>query len=298
MANLIPPSIMAVVYGATGNVSIGGLFLGGIAPGVMIGIGLMIYAYFFGPVGIKKQRATVAELAGALRGSALPLMIPLIIMGGILSGWFTPTEAGMIASVYILVVLIPALNRGHLRFLLWDFIYTGMLYAIPLAAVAGASAFGWMLGYLRGPDVVAAWIGDFAGTNPGMILLLLVLLFVVIGDFVDAVPAIIIFMPIINKLTEVGEINSVHMGVVIITTLVFGLITPPYGLSLLVASKFVGVSFAKAMYASLPIYVVFLLTIAFTVLFPDIVLYLPKLLLPESVGCFKSPAGTGYICPS
>ncbi len=297
MANLIPPSIMAVVYGATGNVSIGGLFLGGIVPGVLIGIGLMIYSYFFGPVGIKKQRATLGQFGVALRESSLPLMIPLIIMGGILSGWFTPTEAGMIASVYILVVLIPLLNRGHIRFLLWDFVYTGLLYAIPLAAVAGASAFGWMLGYLRGPDIVASWIADYAGTSPGMILLLLVLLFVIIGDFVDAVPAIIIFMPIINKLTELGGINPVHMGVVIITTLVFGLITPPYGLSLLVASKFVGVSFGRAMLASLPIYVVFIVTIAFVVLFPDVVLYLPKLLLPESVGCFKNPSGIGYICP-
>ena len=95
----------------------------------------------------------------------------------------------------------------------------------------------------------------------------------------DAVPAIIIFMPIIIKLNELGDIKPLHMGVVIITTLVFGLITPPYGLSLLVASKFVGVQFSSAMYASLPIYVVFFVTIAFTVLFPDVVLYLPKLLL-------------------
>jgi tripartite ATP-independent transporter DctM subunit len=298
MANLIPPSIMAVVYGATGNVSIGGLFLGGIVPGVLIGIGLMIYSHFFGPVGVKKKMATLGQFGVALKDSSLPLMIPLIIMGGILTGWFTPTEAGMIAAVYIMAVLIPVLNHGHLRFLLWDFVYTGMLYAIPLAAVAGASAFGWMLGYLRGPDIVAGWIINIAGSDAALIMLLLVLLFVIIGDFVDAVPAIIIFMPIINKLTELGEINPVHMGVVIITTLVFGLITPPYGLSLLVASKFVGVSFARAMYASLPIYVVFFVTIAFTVLFPDVVLYLPKLLLPESVGCFKNPSGTGYICPT
>src|SRR4051794_25182950 len=298
MANLIPPSIMAVVYGATGNVSIGGLFLGGIVPGVLIGLGLMIYSHLFGPIGVRKLRATLREVGAALKDSSLPLMIPVIIMGGILTGWFTPTEAGMIASVYILVVLIPLLNRAHMRLLLWDFVYTGMLYAIPLAAVAGASAFGWMLGYLRGPDIVAAWIAEYAGTDAGMILLLLVLLFVIIGDFVDAVPAIIIFMPIINKLTELGNINPVHMGVVIITTLVFGLITPPYGLSLLVASKFVGVSFARAMLASLPIYVVFIVTIAFTVLFPDVVLYLPKLLLPESVGCFKNPSGIGYICPT
>jgi C4-dicarboxylate transporter, DctM subunit len=298
MANLIPPSIMAVVYGATGNVSIGGLFLGGIVPGVLVGIGLMIYSHFFGPQGVLKKRATFGQIGSAVKDASLPLMIPVIIMGGMLTGWFTPTEAGMIACIYILFVLIPLLNRGHVRHLPRDFIYTGMLYAIPLAAVAAASAFGWMLAYLRGPDMVAGWIADVAGNDPRMIMLLLVLLFVIIGDFVDAVPAIIIFMPIINKLTELGSINGVHMGVVIITTLVFGLITPPYGLSLLVASKFVGVSFSRAMRASLPIYVVFIVTIAFVVLLPDVVLYLPKWLLPESVGCFKSPSGAGYICPS
>jgi C4-dicarboxylate transporter, DctM subunit len=297
MANLIPPSIMAVVYGATGNVSIGGLFLAGIVPGVLIGIGLMIYSHFFGPVGVLKQRATFREFSTALKESSLPLMIPVIIMGGMLSGWFTPTEAGMIACIYILVVLIPLLNSGHIKNLPKDFIYTGMLYAIPLAAVAGASAFGWMLAYLRGPDLVASWIADVAGTDPRMIMFLLVVLFVIVGDFVDAIPAIIIFMPIINKLTELGSINPVHMGSVIITTLVFGLITPPYGLSLLVASKFVGVSFVTAMRASLPIYVVFLFTIAFVVALPDVVLYLPKWLLPESVGCFRNPSGIGYICP-
>src|SRR2546426_437055 len=203
MANLIPPSIMAVVYGATGNVSIGG----------------------------------------------------------------------------------PVLRRG------------GAGGLVCRGAVAGASAFGWMLAYLRGPDTVAEYISYYAGTDPKMIMLLLVVLFVILGDFIDAIPAIIIFMPIINKLTQVGHINPVHMGVVIITTLVFGLITPPYGLSLLIASKFVGVPFSRAILRSLPLYIVFFFTIAFTALFPDVVLWLPKQLLPQSVGCFPNPSGAGWICP-
>src|ERR1041385_4497902 len=115
MANLIPPSIMAVVYGAIGNVSIGGLFLAGIVPGVLIGIGLMIYSHFFGPVGILKSRATFGQFVDATRASLLPLVIPVIIMGGILTGWFTPTEAGMIAAAYIPVILIPPLNPTHTR---------------------------------------------------------------------------------------------------------------------------------------------------------------------------------------
>ncbi len=297
MANLIPPSIMAVVYGATGNVSIGGLFLGGVVPGLVIGFGLMVYSHFFGPVGVKRPRAGLPEIGKAAAQAALPLVIPVIIMGGILTGWFTPTEAGMVAAVYILVVLIPLLRRQHVRELPRDFVYTGLLYAIPLAAVAGASAFGWMLAYLRGPDVVAGYIAGWAGTSGPKIMFLLVVLFVILGDFIDAVPAIIIFMPVINKLTELGGINPVHMGVVLITTLVFGLITPPYGLSLLVASKFVGVPFGRAMVRSLPLYVVFFVAIAFAVLFPRVVLWLPRMLLPESVGCFRSPSGTGYICP-
>ena len=298
IANLIPPSIMAIVYGATGNVSIGGLFLGGVVPGLLVGFGLMIFSHFFGPSGVRRKRATFGQFAEAAKLSALPLMIPFIIMGGILSGFFTPTEAGLVAVAYIVFILIPLVNRGHIKNLPRDFANAGLLYSIPMAAVAAASAFGWMLAYLRGPDVVSAWIESFAGHNGLMIMFLLVLLFVIVGDFMDAVPAIIIFMPIITALTALGEINPVHMGVVIVVTLAFGLITPPYGLSLLMASKFTGVSFMAAVVRSLPLYLVFFATIAFCIFFPEVVLWLPKKLLPESVGCFKSPTGAGYICPS
>ena len=297
MANLIPPSIMAVVYGATGNVSIGGLFLGGVVPGVLVGIGLMIYSHFFGPVGVKRQRATFGQFSTAAKEAAVPLMIPLIIMGGILTGKFTPTEAGVIAVAYIVFIAIPLLNLRHLYNLPRDMAHTGLLYSIPLITIGGASAFGWMLAYLRGPAMVSDWISTAAGGDPFMIMLLLTLLFIIVGDFIDAVPAIIIFMPLIIDLTKNADINPVHMGVVIITTLAFGLITPPYGLCLLMASKFVGIKFAKAMLASLPIYIVFFAAIAFTIYLPDVVLWLPKHLLPQSVGCFPNPNGTGYICP-
>jgi tripartite ATP-independent transporter DctM subunit len=297
IANLIPPSIMAVVYGATGNVSIAGLFLGGVVPGVLVGAGLMGYSHLFGPTGMRHRRTTLRELAVVTKGAGLTLVIPVIIMGGILTGWFTPTEAGIAAVAYIVLVVIPILQPAHIRRLPRDFVQAGLLYSLPMAAVAGASAFGWMLAYLRGPDVVAGWIEHYAGTDPRTILFLLVALFVIVGDFVDAVPAIIIFMPILLRLTELGGINPVHMGVVIVTTLAFGLITPPYGLSLLMASKFCDVPFATAMYRSLPLYLVFFAAIAFCVFFPDVVLWLPKHVLPESVGCFKSPTGQGYICP-
>ena len=174
MANLIPPSIMAIVYGATGNVSIGGLFLGGVVPGLLIGIGLMIYSFFFGPIGVRRKRATFGAVSTAAKEAAIPLMIPLIIMGGILTGKFTPTEAGVIAVAYILFVAIPLLNLRHVRNLPRDMAMTGLLYSIPLITIGAASMFGWMLAYLRGPAVVSDWIASAAGGDPLLIMLLLV----------------------------------------------------------------------------------------------------------------------------
>jgi C4-dicarboxylate transporter, DctM subunit len=297
IACLVPPSIMAVVYGAIGNVSIAGLFLGGIVPGLMIGFGLMIYCYFFGPVGFGRPRATFPQLTDAALAAALPMMIPVILLGGILTGWFTPTEAGAVAVAWILLVVIPLLNRRHLKDLPYDFCHAGLIYSLPLITIAAASAFGWMVAYLRGPIVVSGWITGVAGNDPYMIMFLLVLVFTIVGDFIEPIPAIIIFMPVVYALTQAADINPVHMGVVLIATLAFGLITPPYGLALLMASKFVGVRFSRGLKASLPIYVIFFGTIAFTIFFPGVILWLPKHVLPESVGCFKAPSGTGYICP-
>ena len=297
IAALVPPSITAVVYGSVGNVSIAGLFMAGIVPGLMIGFGLMIYCYFFGPLGMPRPRAPFREVVRAAKDAALPLMIPVILLGGILTGWFTPTEAGVVAVLWILVVVIPALNRGHIARLPYDFCLAGLIFSLPLITIGAANAFGWMLAYLRGAIVIAEWITSIAGNDPHLIMLLMVVLFTIIGDFIEPVPTIIIFMPLVNILVQAGDINPVHMGVVLIATLAFGLITPPYGLVLLMASKFVGVRFSQALRAALPIYVVFLVTIAFTIYFPSVVLWLPKQVIPASVGCFKAPDGPGYICP-
>jgi hypothetical protein len=145
----------------------------------------MIYSHFFGPVGVKRKRATFGQFSTAVKEAATPLMIPIIIMGGILTGQFTPTEAGIIAVAYIVFVAIPLLNFRHLRHMPRDMAMTGLLYSIPLITIGAASAFGWMLAYLRGPAVVSEWIANAAGGDPFMILLLLTLLFVIVGDFID-----------------------------------------------------------------------------------------------------------------
>jgi tripartite ATP-independent transporter DctM subunit len=297
IAALVPPSITAVVYGAVGNVSIAGLFMAGMVPGFMIGFGLMIYCYFFGPPGARRPRASFGAIALATKDAALPLMIPIILLGGILTGWFTPTEAGVVAAVWILLVIIPTYNPKHVWQLPYDFCLAGLIFSLPLITIGAANAFGWLLAYLRGAIVIANWITSIAGSDPHLIMLLMVLLFTIVGDFIEPVPTIIIFMPLVNALTQAGNINPVHMGVVLIATLAFGMITPPYGLVLLMASKFVGVRFSHALRAALPIYVVFLATIGFTIYFPEVVLWIPKHVVPASVGCFRNPSGEGFICP-
>ncbi len=188
IAALVPPSILAVVYGATGNVSIAGLFLGGIVPGLMVGVGLMIFCYFFGPAGFRApQGAGFGQLVSAGGNPALLIQIPVILLGGIMTGWFTPTEAGVIAIVYILLVVIPFLRPEHLKHVPRDFVHAGLIFSLPLITIAAASAFGWMLAFLRGPMVVAGWIGGVAGTDPVMIMFMLVLVFTVVGDFIEPI---------------------------------------------------------------------------------------------------------------
>ncbi len=297
IANMVPPSILAVVYGSVGNVSIGGLFLGGATPGVMVAIGLMIYSYFFGPVGIRKERATFGHIAESVKIAALPLVIPIIIVGGILTGQFTPVEAGAVALVYVIGVLLPLINRTHFRKLAGNFVMAGALYALPMMAVASASAFGWVLAYLRGPQVVSGWIEHVAGHSSTAILFLVVGILTIVGDFLEGIPAIIIFMPLFLELMQLGHIQPVHMGVCIIVTLAFGLITPPYGLALLLSSSLQGVAWPRALVASLPLYVIFFLVIALIIVFPQLVLWLPRLLFPQSIGCFQNAFG-GLTCPS
>jgi TRAP-type C4-dicarboxylate transport system permease large subunit len=194
-------------------------------------------------------------------------------------------------------VLLPLLNRGHIRSLPRDFMEAAVLYSLPMAAVASASAVGWLLAYLGGPQIVNGWIQALAGSNRIVIMYLIVIVLTIAGDFLDGVPAIAIFMPIIASLTQLGHINPVHMGVLVIVSLAFGLITPPYGLILLLAATLAGVSFPRALRQSLPLYAIFFLVITAIILYPDMVLWLPRLVIPQSVGCFPRPTGPGYICP-
>src|SRR2546427_11005606 len=151
---------------------------------------------------MERPRPPFRDVVKAFRHASLPLMIPIILLGGILTGWFTPTEAGVVAVLWILIVIIPALYRGHITKLPYDFCLAGLIFSLPLITIGAANAFGWMLAYLRGAIVIADWITSIAGSDPHIMMLLLVLLFTVVGDFIEPGPTIIIFLPLVNRLTQ------------------------------------------------------------------------------------------------
>jgi C4-dicarboxylate transporter, DctM subunit len=279
IANLIPPSILAIVYGAIGGVSISGLFIGGFGPGLFVGIALMFYTRFF-VKGPKHKRATFAEFAVATRRATLPLLIPVIILGGIFTGLFTPTEAGMIAVVYGLLIVIPFLAPRHIRNLPKDFIDSAVVYATPLLAVAAASAFAWMLALLQAPQAVARYM-VFAADRPRLMLLLVVLVVVFLGQFIDPVPATVILMPLIMEMTSLANIRPLHMGITVVTALTFGLVTAPYGLSLLMATSFAGVPFVKGLKEAIPMYSIFIVLLGIMIVSEDVTLFLPRFFLPD-----------------
>lgn len=285
MGSIIPPSIMMVVYGAQGGVSIGGLFLAGAIPGAMVGLLQMAGSYYYAvryemPA---EPPPSVSEFGRAWKEGFLPLLVPVIIIGGVLSGKFTATEAGMVATVYVLVLMFVVYRSARLASLPRILSEAAVLYSQPLLAVAAATVFGWLLAYFDAPRMIAAMAGGMTDSAT-MTLIAIMLIFLVVGTFMDAIPAIIIFMPIVSELVQVSGANPIHAGIIVVMTLALGLITPPYGLCLLLSSALGQVSVIRVMPYILVFYGLFLLVILIIILVPGLSLFLPRLVMPQFVG--------------
>jgi tripartite ATP-independent transporter DctM subunit len=284
MGTIIPPSILMVVYGAMGGVSIGALFLAGAIPGALIGVAQMVYCYIYAvrnglPA---EQRATGRELWNAFMGGLLPLMVPLIIIGGVLSGEFTATEAGMVATVYVLLLMFVIYRSAKLRTLPRVLAEAAVLYSQPLIAVAAATIFGWLLAYFQAPQAIADLAGDVTD-SPVFTVFAIAAIFIVVGSFMDAIPSIIIFLPIVDHLVRISGAHPLHVGLVVVMTLAMGLITPPYGLCLLLASAIGKERMSRVMPQILVFYALFLVVLVIIILVPAISLWLPRLVMPQFV---------------
>ena len=284
MGVIIPPSILMVIYGASGGVSIGALFLAGAVPGLLIGAAQMAYCYYYAvqhdiPA---EQRASIGELWSALRAGVLPLMVPVIIIGGVLTGKFTATEAGMIACLYTVVLIFGVFRSAGWRTMPKVLTEAVTIYSQPLLAVAGAMVFGWLLAYFDAPAQNAELSGPVA-KDPLLAVLFICAVFIVLGTFMDGIPAIIIFMPIIQELIATSGANEVHTGLLVVMTLALGLVTPPYGLCLLLACIIGRVKVSEVMSQMLVFYALFLAVVLLIIFVPEVALFLPRLVMPQFI---------------
>ncbi|GAA0615135.1 TRAP transporter large permease [Virgibacillus siamensis] len=278
---VIPPSIPMIIFAGLTNASIGALFLGGIIPGVLIGLSMMIFVYF---IAVKRNypksaRVEFKKLA-TLFGQSIPaLFTPIIIIGGIITGFFTATEAAAVASLYTLIVCMfyyKTLKIKDLPKILMD---TLALSSLSLFALAAASALGELMSYYQLGSIAQ----DFFTNNVGqkwLFLIIIIAFFLFVGTFMDAIPAMILFVPVILPAALEFGIDPVHLGLIVVITLAVGLITPPYGLCLLLAAKIGNMSIERSFVAVIPYIAIIVVVLLFIAFLPDIAFYIPKIINP------------------
>src|SRR5436190_3607946 len=282
LAVIIPPSILMIVWGGVLSVSIGALYLAGILPGLLIAAAQMatvhVYAKLYRyPV---YPRATLREFFCSAAQSVPALMTPFIIVGGILLGWFTATESACVAVIYAAVLSIFVYREMDLKQLYRALAETGRLSAVALFCVGTASAFGWMLAYYQIPRAllanVTAW--DMGITEVGFFI---AFVFLVVGCFLDAIPAIIIVGTTLEPLARSVDMHPVQFAIIGIVSLAFGLVTPPYGLCLMIACAVAKVRLRYALKDTLIMLMPMLIVLAALIIWPELVLWLPRLISPE-----------------
>ena len=278
MAPIIPPSIIAVIYGSVTGVSIGALFMGGVIPGILAGLAMLMLVWYMAPsVGAQPSPKASWGERGRVTLQALPaILMPLIIIGGILSGVFTPTEAGAVAALYAL--LFGLLRRQHsARSLYENFAAAAFTTSSALITLAGAGLFSWVLSR-AGVGQAALQLMLSITSDPTLAMLVLILFFFLMGTFLEPVPALIIVVPIMAPLIAHLGYNPVHFGIVVIMLLVLGSVTPPVGILAMVACKIAGITYGQSLGMLLPFTLVWLAVILLVAFVPELVLWLPRMI--------------------
>jgi tripartite ATP-independent transporter DctM subunit len=282
LAVIIPPSILMIVWGGILTVSIGALFLAGIVPGLLIGLVQMATVHAYAKIrGYPTYpRSTWMALGKALLISVPALMTPFIIVGGKIFGWFTATESACIAVLYAGAVSLFLYREMDFKGLHYALLDTGKFAAIALFCVGTASAFGWLLAYYEIPKTilsgVSTWNMGLIGTG-----FFIAGVFLVVGCFLDAIPAIIIVGTILDPLSKAVGMDPVHFAIIGIVSLAFGLVTPPYGLCLLIACAVAKMRMVDALKDTFIMLLPMLGVLALVIVWPDVALFLPKLISPE-----------------
>lgn len=275
---IIPPSIPMILYGVASGTSISALFLAGAIPGLLLGLAQMGAAHIIAvregyP---RERRATLPEVGRAVRGGALAALMPVIILGGILGGIFTPTEAAAVAVLYALLVgglVYRELRLQALPPILWE---TAITTGVVMLMIGMTESLGWIMAAERIPQALAGWLLSISA-EPWVILLLVNLALLLIGIPLEPAPAILILTPVLLPLARQLGVDPVHFGVIMVLNLVIGLVTPPVGASLFVVSSIGRVPLVDLSRALVPFIAASLAILLLVTYWPALSLWLPGL---------------------
>lgn len=277
---IIPPSVPMIIAATLSGLSVGKLFLAGAIPGFLLGVGLMLVAYFIAVRNNypKHPRSTFRQVVQGFIETFWALLMTLIILFGIIGGVFTPTEASIIAVVYALFVgvfIYKKLNFKKIQVVILNSMKTS---ASLMVLVGFANLFGWILITERLPQILSAEILAFTD-NRYVVLLLINILLIFVGTFMETIAALLILFPILLKVAISLDVDPIHFSVIAVLNLIIGLTTPPVGVCLFVASSIGKTSIGAVSKASLPFLAVSLLVLILVTLFPQLSLFLPELIM-------------------
>jgi tripartite ATP-independent transporter DctM subunit len=282
MAVIIPPSILMIVWGGVLSVSIGALFLAGILPGLLLCFAQMatVHVYAVRRGYPTYPRAAWREVVGGLIVSIPALLTPAIIIGGKVFGWFTPTESACIAVLYAALLSLIVYREMSARVVYEAFLDTARLSAVALFCVGTASAFGWTMAYYQIPEAILSGVQAWH-MGPITTGFFVAGVFLVVGCFLDAIPSIIIVGAILDPVARTAGLDPVHFAMIGIVSLAFGLVTPPYGLCLMIACAIAKLRIIDVLKDVVIMLIPMLLVLAAMIVFPQIALVVPSLFSPE-----------------
>ncbi len=275
---IIPPSIPFVIYGSMAGVSVGALFAGGAIPGTIMGLSMLPVVYVIARKRSYKiyKRATLGELGRAIQSAFLPLLTPIILMGGILSGIVTPTEAAVLAVVYALILGCFVYREYNIGQLFRIFSQVGRSTGAVIFILTTASVFGWILAYEGVPGIVAKTLFEIT-RNKYLLLLILNILFLILGCFMDTITILLVMVPMVLPTVKEARIDLVHFGVFLTLNLMIGLLTPPVGMCSYIVADLAKISFERVIKATIPFMVILIVVLMIITYIPSTVTWLPSL---------------------
>jgi tripartite ATP-independent transporter DctM subunit len=278
---IFPPSIPMILFGAMAGVSVGKLFLAGAVPGILMGLALMVMIYIYSkirryPV---SRKLDLREIFASLKEAVLPLFTPVIILGGILTGIFTPTEAAIVTAVYSFILGFVVYREIRLADIPEILLKSALTTTVVLFIISTSSIYGWLLCNEQVPQTVAKTLFTIT-SNPQLILLILVGFLLVIGCFIETAAALIILVPVLAPITTNLGIDPIHFGLVMVFALMLGLNTPPVGIVLYTISDIAKIKFESVVSATLPFLIPLFIVLLLVSLLPQLALFLPNSMMP------------------